>query len=329
MITPEDLRTELDRLGVAVSLRTLTDWRAKGLLPPLEKKGLGQGRGTTHYWSDPEVIPQAALIHRFLGEYAVADAVLLELWTAGYSVSHERAKESWITHLKKRETRISEQAKKEKQGYLGLLTNWVKRPLKSKKYKAIPKDPILIDFFIEQIQLIHDPNFQIEIDLLSGTIVDYLKMKQSDENYEQVEKILSEIEPILAKILPIKSVIPFVETISIEEMQEAQKLLGIVHSIIVQFFKLSFDEMSELEARHFSCQLTREIGRFVAICFIQLQRQGIEFPIQESLNSIQDYGNHLSNKDVSFENNYQFIFSDNFKSEWQKTYSELEIIWSK
>lgn len=43
-ITEQALIEEFDRRDIPISKRVLTDWRAKGYLPPLQVKGLGQGK---------------------------------------------------------------------------------------------------------------------------------------------------------------------------------------------------------------------------------------------------------------------------------------------
>ena len=99
MITPDDLRDELGSLGVKVSLRTLTDWRQKGLLPPLKKIGHGRGKGTRQGWLNSEVIDQAVVIHFLLERYSRTESALLSLWTAGYSVPPKAAKKIWLSSL--------------------------------------------------------------------------------------------------------------------------------------------------------------------------------------------------------------------------------------
>lgn len=328
MITPEDLRTELDHLGMAVTSRTLTDWRTKGLLPPLQSKGLGKGRGAIRFWGNPEVITQAALVHQFLEKYAVADAALLKLWTAGYEVSNERAKECWLSYLRAQDNKNNKYANKKKDGFIGLVRSWITRSSKTLKYGTSPPHKPFEDIFIEYFQMLYDPGFIFEADLFAATIIDKFQMEQSEENYSKVEEVLLEIEPALMKTLPINSAITFVDSITIEEMENTQEILRIIYLLVTRFFELTNNGIGELQAKYYSCNLMRDLGRLLVICLIQLQREGIEFPILKSVKTINSFANTLSKNDIIQREEYKIEFSEPATQQWNKTKSELKLIWT-
>ena len=76
---------------MAVSGRPLTeraarDWWSKGLLPRPRRKGLGQGRGTETYWTDPRVPAQAEATYDFLALHARTYSVAAFLWLLGFPI---------------------------------------------------------------------------------------------------------------------------------------------------------------------------------------------------------------------------------------------------
>lgn len=111
MITPADLITELERHDVRVSERQLTDWRSKDLLPPLTRRGLGQGRGTVQGWEDPEVIEQALAADMLLQRKELVRPALSDLWLAGYEIDTEIAKDARLAELRNTRLRIDRKAK--------------------------------------------------------------------------------------------------------------------------------------------------------------------------------------------------------------------------
>ena len=99
-MTQTELIERLRLLGIDVSPRALTDWSQKGLLPPLQQHGLGQGKGSRQVW-DQDVVDQVIATHSLLARYARADEALLGLWLSGYDVSTLSARSAWIGHLER------------------------------------------------------------------------------------------------------------------------------------------------------------------------------------------------------------------------------------
>jgi hypothetical protein len=85
-VTEQSLIEEFDRRDIPLSKRVLTDWRAKGYLPPLHVKGLGQGKGKTYFWSDPQVIERALLVDEALQSNYRGRKILFILWLFGYDI---------------------------------------------------------------------------------------------------------------------------------------------------------------------------------------------------------------------------------------------------
>jgi hypothetical protein len=100
MLTPAQLRDHLFELGIARDLRALTDWRQKGLLPPLQNISSGRGRGIRRYWSD-DVVDQAIAVDCLITNLGRADEALLGLWLSGYPVDSAAAQRAWIEELQR------------------------------------------------------------------------------------------------------------------------------------------------------------------------------------------------------------------------------------
>lgn len=72
--------------GRPLSERAARDWWSKGLLPRPRRKGLGQGRGTETYWTDPRVPAQAEAVYDFLALHARTYSVAAHLWLSGFPI---------------------------------------------------------------------------------------------------------------------------------------------------------------------------------------------------------------------------------------------------
>src|SRR5438067_8954326 len=85
-MTDEELIKEFEKRNLVLGKRVLTDWRAKGFLPPLCARGLGQGRGKTYFWPDPNILSRALLVDEALQSGFTSTKVLFILWLFGYEI---------------------------------------------------------------------------------------------------------------------------------------------------------------------------------------------------------------------------------------------------
>jgi hypothetical protein len=100
MMTPRQVADDLNRIGYAVSVRQLRDWRGKGLLPALATHGRGRGKGRLAYWEDPRIVQRAITVYELLGERErFPDSHYLEIWFAGYEVKMEKVRKAWLSSL--------------------------------------------------------------------------------------------------------------------------------------------------------------------------------------------------------------------------------------
>jgi hypothetical protein len=98
-LTEDALIQEFDRREIPLNKRVLTDWRAKGYLPPLQVKGLGKGRGKSYFWSDPNVIERALLVDEALQSQCRGENILFILWLFGYDVPAKVVREHLLGGL--------------------------------------------------------------------------------------------------------------------------------------------------------------------------------------------------------------------------------------
>jgi hypothetical protein len=90
-LTQQRLVAELKKRGHQdVTIRRLTDWRQKDLLPPFDSIGTGRGRGSGRKpssWDDPQqIIDRAEWVLKLLEMFRTSEEVYLPLAMLGYSV---------------------------------------------------------------------------------------------------------------------------------------------------------------------------------------------------------------------------------------------------
>jgi hypothetical protein len=94
--TENKLIEDMVALGYSIKKRTLTDWRAKELLPRLKPRGHGRGRGKEYYWDEPGILAQAVGVFELLETYRRVEDVYLPLWLIGHSVSLDIVREKML-----------------------------------------------------------------------------------------------------------------------------------------------------------------------------------------------------------------------------------------
>jgi hypothetical protein len=109
---PVELAAELRRLGCFITLRRLTDWRAKRLLPPLAKHGRGRGRGSFNAWDQANIVEQSVEIYSLLDAGSNAQDVLIALWVRGFAVDVGRVRKTLLRRLDAFEAKMNRDDKK-------------------------------------------------------------------------------------------------------------------------------------------------------------------------------------------------------------------------
>jgi hypothetical protein len=100
MVSQTQLVAELQERGYHVTERQVRDWRAKGLLPPLNSRSRGRGLGVLRYWEGNEIILcQAIAVCDLLDRNGRTKWVPLGLWFAGFEVNLGTARTLWLESL--------------------------------------------------------------------------------------------------------------------------------------------------------------------------------------------------------------------------------------
>ena len=107
-VSREHLIKVCTRLGYPLSSRKLTDWVRKGLLPPLEQHGRGQGMGKEYFWPSRAVIAQTVVVSEYLSWTNRSDDTLLLTWFAGYSVPLDQVRRIWARRHADRNSAVNQ-----------------------------------------------------------------------------------------------------------------------------------------------------------------------------------------------------------------------------
>ena len=100
MISQTGLVAELQERGYHVTERQVRDWRAKGLLPPLNSRSRGRGLGVLRYWESNEIIlSQAVAVSELLDRNGRTKWIPLALWFAGFEVNLGTVRTLWLETL--------------------------------------------------------------------------------------------------------------------------------------------------------------------------------------------------------------------------------------
>lgn len=100
MVSQAQLIAELEERGYHVTERQVRDWRAKGLLPPLNSRSRGRGLGVLRYWEANEtILSQAIAVSDLLDRNGRTKWVPLGLWFGGFEVNLRTVRTLWLDSL--------------------------------------------------------------------------------------------------------------------------------------------------------------------------------------------------------------------------------------
>jgi hypothetical protein len=84
MPTLHELCATMATSGRSLTPRAARDWWTKGLLPRPRRRGLGRGRGTETFWTEPGILERAQAAYDLLAAYPRAYTAILGLWLWGF-----------------------------------------------------------------------------------------------------------------------------------------------------------------------------------------------------------------------------------------------------
>jgi len=329
MHTPAQLRDRLLELGIDRDLRTLTNWRQKGLLPQLQSISSGRGRGVKRYWSD-EVLDQAIAADWLITICGRADETLLGLWLSGYSVDPAAARRAWIKHLKRVQHRRQKAASRYSGGFSGLGRSWWRR-LQSDKVFGVPWWRELSSSDRESFSdLLGDTQEWMRDDInrddeayrnqISELIV---RLTKADRKivYEQIDGLWAVIDPTTS--FAIAPFMAFVKSMSQRELKAAQKSVANVAHTLQHALQLGG------LADRVACvigpvRLMQDFfGPLVVRTLIMTNRAAPELPVGQALSTLCDFVNSVQSTDIIHKNDGGIVVSGRIRIEWEATKKRL------
>ena len=163
-MTPAELISALAKLDYSVTSRRLTDWVAKGLLPPLQQQGRGRHRGAIYFWSQPDTLDQAATVCDLLSLKSRTEPALLALWLAGFRVDVGRVRRAWLTSLKKEQANLDHFAKRSG-GTEPAHSRWAPTLARMFAEKVGIDRDRLTDVYLEVLSVIFESDYEFESEL--------------------------------------------------------------------------------------------------------------------------------------------------------------------
>ncbi len=330
MITPAQLSAHLDQLDINRTERVLTDWRHKGLLPPLWHRGLGRGKGSEYLW-DESVLDQAIAAHLLLRSYARADEALLGLWLSGYTVSPVSAQGAWIRHLELVRERRQKAASNLKGGYLGLGDLW---------WRNLPKHlrdrSSIRNFIFETPEWLYensecdDEGYRLAIAELISGLKERTPVKEvipTEELYDFVGTIWDELD--LSTIFRVNQSIEFVRSMSESELNAAHQSLAAIRHMIQHWIELTGGTVDHVTIVLIQVKLMQHlIGPFVAMSLLLLNRTHPDLPLAGTISTIHGFVMGVKLEDISQDSDGTFRFSQRVNSEWMTVKEDLARHWS-
>jgi hypothetical protein len=161
MMTPDELLRALGKSGRPVSSRLLTDWRSKGLLPPLKQRGQGRGPGALYGWREPDILDRAATVYDLLALKSRVRPALMAIWFIGYPVEIRRIREAWVSGIREEERHLVRLAA-QRGGLDNVYAPWATKLAKKLSTEARMKWKDLEQFYLEILGVIIDPDYEFD-----------------------------------------------------------------------------------------------------------------------------------------------------------------------
>lgn len=269
MITQAYLAKVLVRMEEAFDeesgIRRLTDWRQKGLLPPLKEKGQ-QHHGKIYYWNNPEIVAQAVTISRLFGLRSRIEWVMLSAWFLGYDLPLHKVREIWLSNLEVEINDLNKAIRPNEK-----MVDVISRELDGKIYRK-KKKPNLIsksEFFISLFtNTFCNPEFDFD-DLGDESDIEELCLlicpTSSTDGKNIIDVIYAKaISNFLNKHLSLMARYELIKHYSDESLREAQLNWRKAQTTLRWFYRVISPDPSKLNKEEFQFQL------FISSSFIMI-----------------------------------------------------------
>ena len=331
MITPAQLITQLKDAGINRESRVLTDWRERGLLPPLRRQGRGRGKGSIYGW-DEDVLEQAIATHWLLDRYGRADEALLGLWLSGFTISSDKVQKAWLKHLKNIQNRRQQTASQFRDNLLGLGLSWSRRLRKKSTSDKSILEPYL-SFMRETLEWLYDDDERDDIayqDLIVEILNRFDNPNQepaSKELYKIVSVVWSELE--IPRLFRSNESIEFIKSVSKSEFEYTHKSLVLIREIIQHPLELQDTEAQEVidPVGQVTFLMKDFIGPFITKVMILENRMLPNLPIAKSISAIHSFLNNVELGEISQTDDGTYTVSQGVRREWLKVRENLFQIW--
>jgi hypothetical protein len=305
-ITEADLIAAGELRGVNFEPRTLTAWRARGLLPKLKPSGRGRGKGKEYGWEDPEVIDQAFAVHELLVKRVKGERALLDLWFCGYAVPSERSRTAWLSQFKRRDASVVSVSRMVgAEGYLASLSRRAAR--RSDAPPAVSREDLA-----QAIALVFDASYlggsdfdpESDRDLFGNVLAGLGGRPPGWQALDDLltEQVLERLHAAFVAVFSIEGGRQLVATAAAEDLEAARRFLQIVRRVI-----------SERMPPDAPSNPFPVIGRMIALLYLAFSRAGLADLLDRSLEIIA---------------RESFNKSARYKQRLKKAFSELRGIWS-
>lgn len=327
MITPAQLITCLQDIGINRESRVLTDWRQRGLLPPLRKIGLGRGKGSIYAW-DEDILEQTIAVHWLFERLNRSDEVLLGLWFSGYKICPAKARNAWISHLVHLKKRRQQAASRYKDGFLGLGHSW-SRQLRKKSSQDSSFTEAFLSFMRETTEWCYD-DYECDDEAYQGLIVeifDQLKVVPSKELYEITKTVWDVLD--IPGITRNTQSIEFIRSIPDQELEYTNNTLALIRQILQHAFELQDSSFQENGPPVVPVYLMMDfVGPFAVKLIVTLNRVYPDLPITRSISTIHNFVKSVELMDISQMDDGTFSVSQRVRSEWQIVRENLIRTWA-
>lgn len=326
MLTPSQLRRQLAELGIRRELRVLTDWRERGLLPPLRRIGRGRGKGAKHVW-EADVLDQAIAVHWLMRFDRNADGALVGLWLSGYPVSTPDARRAWLSHLKRVHKLRHTASMRYKDRFLGLARS---------SLKTAPGPQWARDFFADTLDWQYDDDSPFDDEDYKNLIAQGLATIDQDtgKNLAPSETSFRDLLEGLWDDVDVPAILrsslsmEFVQSISDAELELAHAALAQIRRALAHWSNI-FDTSTD-RSMHVMMQtkiMYGLVGPFVAKALVALNRAYPELPFSRSIALLHDHIHNVKSSDILRREDGTMVFSERVRNQWQTVKEALSRLW--
>lgn len=283
-MTPSELVRRLADHGYEATERKLTDWRQKGLLPPLQPVSRGRSGGIGRYWDEPDIVERAVFISERLQKTSSADECIYALFLAGFRVEPEALKEAWGRRLERQQRRIEASLKRNR----GRIPPAAKRSIESidaENFAYKVNKTSLLDALVELYNLWSDQYHEIDATDFAVIISEFL-YKSVDQD---LDKLIERFMPNLTETVSNFRMIRTVMSASLIDIDTLSGCLSNLRSVCIRWASLQPGAKSDQALARFALEAWKVYGPPLAAIGLQLATANRLKPMAEIVSLMADW----------------------------------------